>query len=440
MNTIRQPDFANISILSGIFLVSLLWFWILMVPTSSPYLEGNESAHVKTLVAIVVKGQFEINPFKSDAACVYRQCYSNKPPGYAVAMAPFFYIKQALFIDDQAYPFQSAYDFARLFNILCSALTTLVVFLMLRRLTENRRTALFGVLAAMLGTVYPAYAALATSHPLSILLIVSALYLWISKEEARSTAIRLSLITMICCYSIAVDYSNFFYVIPFIFVVANQAVRNPLLLLVCILSCWPIYALVLFHSIHFGGPFTPSYKFYIPPRYVPWDGIEGSLSPARVPSGLWNYFLSPSRGMLVLSPVILLAFFAFFDKTLWRRLAFPLLVVSSGTLILSGYIFWHGGHSVGYRHVFPSAIILASLSCMFLIDANSLKRVFAVSLLIISCTSGVLSSFIQTNRYLLSQTWKEEPYDVHANYYMELVLPLVAHRLNSLISETEQDR
>ncbi len=429
-----------------IFLVALLWYGQLIAAYPGIVLRGNEVAHVKTLDGMAHRGRFDIHPARTDVSCVNDSCYSNKPPGFPVAMLPGYLFLEFLNGPGMLNP----YLFARGFNALCSALIAVLLFNYLQRRGVSERAAIFGVLAATFGTIYPAYGSIGTSHPLSILLIVLVMCCWDGYADSRRSAAEagappreskadLSVRSFawflgaifLTAYAVTVDYSNAFFLLCFVPLFACACIKDWRLFFAGALGSTPLIALMWYQNEIFGGPFVPTYAYYQPGGYVPWEGVESSMSLSNVPSGLVKLLFSPARGLLVLSPIVALGLGVIFFARERSRSRMILWISSSGILIWSAYTMWHGGHSVGHRHILPAALLLAAASAFIYDSLDSGRRRWAAGLLLVSCASGVLSYSIQTNKRLLKTTWLEEPKDVHANYYSELVWPVLQERLGS---------
>lgn len=115
-------------------------------------------------------------------------------------------------------------------------------------------------------------------------------------------------------------------------------------------------------------------------------------------SGLNGLLFSPSRGLFVFTPVLLLGVFgmvrAFFERDLLRRGTF--LALSTGVLMYIGatsfWRIWWGGHSFGYRLLIEVVLPLICLSALAL---NKFKRNVSRSLMPILLISGVWSIYVQ---------------------------------------------
>ena len=386
-----------------------------------PVLIGNELAHVHLLHSIVVRHGFEIDPTESDASSYEGRYYSNKPPGYPFFLTPLYAVFAALTGKSDI---SGAFLCAKIVNAHLSAMTAVLVFLFLSTFDIRRGAAVFGVSAAVVGTLFPAYSCLANSIPLSVFL--SVLVVLCVRLASLGVAPVLWRAVAVFCIALAVtvDYSNLLVLAPVALLVGLD-LRPRHYWFSVLPALVPIGLLMLYNWSAFGSPLTLSYSHYVVPSYVPWDGVDASFSLANLPRGLFGLLLSPARGLFVLSPVALLG-----CVTLgrWARardregMAIAAMVVG-GIGMLSAYDLWHGGHSVGYRHVLVPAVILAMLSGLTFARLAPRWRSVAGVLLLVSTISGVGSFLVQLRPDLLRLTWKEEPADVHADYYRELLLP-----------------
>jgi hypothetical protein len=133
----------------------------------------------------------------------------------------------------------------------------------------------------------------------------------------------------------------------------------------------------LLKIVNFVLGFVPSYLFftwYTNKYYIDLsnNGYSGQLLNSWLspfPEGFLGMWLSPSKGILVYSPVLLLSLvglYLVFRKGNWRReenlkyIVFGAIVVSH-TLVLSIWKHWYGGYGYGYRmasDVIPFMILL----------------------------------------------------------------------------------
>jgi hypothetical protein len=388
-------------------------------------LGGNERAHVKLLHSMVVQGTLAIDP-PADVSFYKGRHYSNKPPGFAITMAPVYATYVAISGDQRL---DSTFLFAKYANALISAGAVVLIYLLLASFSLSPGAVLFGVAAATIGTIFPAYSCLANSLPISILLCVGVLLAARKTQLQPDSMVLRAIVLFVGSLAIAVDYANIFFLFPVLIWVCVDVLKRR--------ELWPLLAGLIpamfvlgYNAIAFENPFTVSYAHYQPPSYVPWEGVAGSFSLLRVPRGLFGLLLSPGRGLFILSPVALIGAWALYRQAQSREfdrlwLAAP---IATGILVMSAYALWHGGHSIGYRHILVAGFVLAALSAFVFESASRVGRMAALALLVVSSVSGIGSFWVQLDPTMLRLSWKAEPADVHASYYTELLIPKLTGR------------
>jgi hypothetical protein len=255
---------------------------------------------------------------------------------------------------------------------------------------------------------------------LSILLFRMA---QISKKRPLYLAGSLIAIT----YSVIVDYSNAFFLLPLFVAVFIELVRNRKLAIAFVIIVVQAFILCSYNYVAFGKVFVLSYSYYAPPDYVPWTDVTNSMKLSNMPSGLYGLLVSPSRGLFLLSPVTILGMATFWLALKERNFNLILIfgMVFSGILFISAYQFWHGGHCVGYRHILSSAMLLGMLSAFIFEKSRRYLKILCTMVLIFSMFTGISSFFIQIQPTFLRLTWKSEPADIHSNFYSELLYPVL---------------
>lgn len=387
-------------------------------------LGGNELSHVKLLDSIVLNQTFAINTRYTDAVFYGGKYYSNKPPGYAFLLTPpyYFYVKLS-----GNYHIKYTFFFAKISNAVLSSLSIIFIFLFLSSFKLSKGSILFGLTAATIGTIFPAYSSLANSTSPSIFLLTASI-LFFRLSGIRKGDVSLWMVSLFAAaYALIVDYSNGFVLLPLIVLILVKALKQKKLINFALCVLFPA-GLLLFYNYHvFNALFVLTYSYYIAPSYVPWSGVKNSMLLTNIPHGLYGLLISPSRGLFLLSPVTLLGVIASwnFFKERNRDLLLVASLAFSGILIMSAYSLWHGGHSVGYRHILPSAIILGMLSSFYFEKSKRQIKMIAMVLLLFSSFTGIMSFFIQLDSTLLALTWKAEPADIHSNFYTELLYPLI---------------
>lgn len=123
-------------------------------------------------------------------------------------------------------------------------------------------------------------------------------------------------------------------------------------------------ALAVYNHVAFGSAFALSLEFLSDPQFRQLHSsfLFGLRVPA--PGIVARLLFDPGKGLLVFSPVLVLALAAI--PAAWRRLdrsAFWGLTLAPLTLLLvyGGYANWHGGWSVGARYLVPAVPFLTYL-------------------------------------------------------------------------------
>lgn len=390
---------------------------------------GNELSHIELLRSLVVAASVEIDPYVADSAIYNEKNYSNKPPGYPLAMWPLFKIYQ--FVMDLSNPGTTHfYLFSLLFN---AAISTGVVALTFRYLSSfplSRTARIFGTAAAGFGTLLPAYSALAISGPLSILLTAAALLLVrINETDASRPPGLLVLAAGAMAFAFIVDYKSAAFVLPLALIAGHRLLSGGVrpVLAAAGLATLPLAALAIYNLVAFDKILVLSYQHYDPYAYVPWTGLEGAISPAYIPEAAWGLTFGTARGMLPLSPVVALGLTGLVIalRAGHRSVRIPALMALSGFLFVCNYVYWFGGHSVGYRHVLTSAILLAMLSA-FAVDKIGRRRLVLAgcgAVLAVSVAFSVTAWRIQQDPVLLDRTWLQEQGRKQGNFFTALLIP-----------------
>jgi hypothetical protein len=135
-----------------------------------------------------------------------------------------------------------------------------------------------------------------------------------------------------------------------------------------------------------GGLMIASYNFYVF-RHVSGGYVVASLD-GSIPSGLAGLLLSPGRGLLIYTPILLFAVFAFLIP-IGARSRNPLLVtavvfVILDTIVMARWQVWWGGYCWGPRlltELVPPLIVMMALGVSAMEDAGLgrwLRGAFAV--------------------------------------------------------------
>jgi hypothetical protein len=422
----------TVSIIAGILLITLLIGFYQIRVSNRLVLGGNEGSHLSLIYSIVNKSTFKLFdlPIPLDASQFNGYIYSNKPPGYPFLISvPCFLITKLK--PGEELPVYVIFMVMKISCIFFFSLTATCIYLFLRTYNLRSTSIFFGLSASILGTIYPAYNCLANSFPLTILLIAASLLFCRYAQIKKHNYIFWTLTFSAISYAFIVEYQSLFFLSPLIFfsfVNIKKTNSRITILMILLPSLLPLFLIMFYNYKVFGTPFALTYSYYVPPDYLPWDNIQSVFSIKDIPHGLWGLVLSPSRGLFLISPVVLLGIINSWSFIKEKQYYLFLLIIMAfaGALFLSSHKIWHGAHCVGYRYILPGAMILGILSSFFIERIRKVKgMLFAFTLLVFSMFTGIASFYIQLNEKLLAITWKAEPLDIHANFFTELLLPLL---------------
>jgi hypothetical protein len=133
-----------------------------------------------------------------------------------------------------------------------------------------------------------------------------------------------------------------------------------------------------------GGLLLMSYNLYVFQR--PSGGYAVSVLSGSMLSGLIGLYLSPGRGLLIYTPVVLFALCAFWPAAAEARRRHNLLLVTAvvfmilESLVISSSIIWWGGYTWGPRlltEIVPPLVVLMAIGAS-VIDYRWPRRAFAV--------------------------------------------------------------
>ena len=378
-------------------------------------LGGNESSHVALLDAIVDNGQFDSDYWRKyggDASFYKGKYYSNKPPGYAFFLTPPYYLYLTAFGEHKPFSREGSiietFYFMKYSNVLLSSLSIVILALFLSTFKLSTGSIAFGIIAATFGTVFPAYTVLTTSLPLSLFLCSSSILFFRLFRLSRGKVLFWTISVFAAVYALVVDYSNGFLLLPLlIFALLNTKMEKKFLF-PALIGSLPGWLLLCYNYIVFDNPFVLTYSYYIIPKHVVWENVSSAMSFSMMPYGIYGLLFSPSRGLFLLSPVAILGVLAYrrIFKAHNSELKITAIMFISMILFISSYSHWHGGHSVGYRHILVAAVLLASFSAFFFEEIKRPLKAVAIVVLLVSCFTGLISFFIELDKELLGMTWK----------------------------------
>jgi hypothetical protein len=404
------------------------WLGLLLFVTYA-YFGGppswNENSRLDLTRSIVERGRLDIDPYHEntgDKARYEGRYYSDKAPGASVLAVPIYagYVSRlrqtgrdlpATMVVPAAEAGAQAEDgdvlvnpsFRRALylcnlstNVIAGAALGAVYLLFLLQLGIGPRLAAGSAAALSLGTLVFPYSTMFYGHVLAAAGTFGAFaLLW---RAARAPAsVRLSLLGAgallggaTACELTAALAAGAVGVYGLVRVRSRTAI-----LWLALGAAVPLVALLAYHAAAFGHPLRTGYAFVSRPEFA--EGMSRGLMGIGWPRPgvLAAVLFGRSRGLLYVSPILLLAFVGLARGWLSRRHRPELLLASAVTsaylLVSAGYYLWWGGAALGPRH-FIVAIPFLALGLPFAV--TEARRPFAVGVVFV--VSLVVSIVNQT--------------------------------------------
>lgn len=328
---------------------------VLLVPVFPHFVSPNETTRWALAAALVEEGTPEVTgparilgPRMEDVAEVGGRLYSNKAPGAALLALPGYLAARPFAGPPSAASLRPSLTAMRLVG---ATLPVLLLALAFGRLApgEGRREALFALLFA---TPLLAYSLLLFSHALvaaSLFGAFAALFGGRTEEAGKARDVVAGALLGLAVLS---EYPA---AIPALVLAVVATWRAPGRLVRVVLGGLPFaVALGAWNAACFGSPFRLSSGLERDAsfRALARQGLFGIGIPR--PAILGRLLLDPSKGLLVLSPVLLLvpSGIRAARRSLGPRAAVALVLVPASIfLTYGGYPNWHGGFTVGARYL-----------------------------------------------------------------------------------------
>lgn len=291
------------------------------------------------------------------------------------------------------------------------------------RLGAHHLTATLGAMIFLFATPAFSYAVNLYQHHISTFLILLSIYALLRSNKIWSTILAFFL----CALAIPLDYPNLFFMLPIgIFalgrIISLGSRRNKLLVKVNVLKMLapmimiiPLLFFLWFNQVSFGNPFQlsgtlPTSKAAALKNTLTSTSLEAqftapSTSAANSKSairffqarnllnGFYLHFISPDRGIIYFTPVILLGILGAFLAYKKKVKMVPLFVAIIGANILL-YSMWGdpwGGWAFGSRYLIPSYAI-ASIFIAFLLTYWRKNIIFLLIFLILFGYSAAVNT------------------------------------------------
>lgn len=336
-----------------------------------------------------------------DLAFASGHFHPNKAPGMSLLAAPAYALLHALDRawggdpDDWGTLTRNAWLTSWLSVGLVAAAGLVLFHRLARRLGASESASLLATVGLGFGTLYWSYATQLFEHdPMAVALLASYACLAGRRPSAWLTAGA-------GAAAGAAVVLNYVAVFPAVFLALYLAAaagprRVPALATFAAGAVVPLSLLAAYNEACFGRLFTTNYQYENPLFVSTRPALLGVLD-WPPPGVLLALLLSPFRGMLVTSPVLLLGGIGLFH--LWReperRREAALFTAVAGFFLLFNCSFnnWHGGWAAGPRYLVPAFPFLA------LAMTRALERpaVWKLALLTVSIALNGLACAVDPN-------------------------------------------
>ncbi|HEY8712862.1 MAG TPA: hypothetical protein VIM68_08315 [Thermoanaerobaculia bacterium] len=343
---------------------------ILVVPVFPHFVSSNEFSRWVLAVAIVDFHTVEATPVVTsthtrmeDLATVDGRLYSNKAPGGALVGLPAYVIARAIVGPPSPHNMRATLNAMRLLGSTVPAiLLALWLGIVARRFGCNEERATFAVTAMLFGTPLFAYGLLFFAHALSAFTLFGTFALLFS-TEARGPRPEAWWAGVLIGIAVLSEYPS---AIPAAILVLCALPRLRVAGTLRVIAGGLPFAILLgiYNKLAFGSVFTLSSAHEVDAniRELASRGLFGVGLPS--PEYLMRLLLDPSKGLFVLSPVLLIALAGI--RGAWKAMPRPAFIALIATplsilLTFAGYPNWFGGWTVGARYLVAAVPFLAVL-------------------------------------------------------------------------------
>ncbi|HET6201871.1 MAG TPA: hypothetical protein VFI25_03600 [Planctomycetota bacterium] len=334
----------------------------------------NSRSRAFLAASIAERGTFAIDPYAPrtiDLSSGSGHAYSSKAIGLPFLAAPLWWFLR------NGSPLRGAPDLDPLLlhlvrvatTSLPNALLALVLFAAALRLGAPPAEAAGLVLATSFGTLSLIHATLFSGHQTAAALCfgAAAILVTAARGEGRGGP-RGFAAGFLLGWGVLCDYLAVVIALPVAaYAVARLSRRSGAALLAFAGGgALPLGLLLYYNATCFGSPFSLSYSRQATEEFARGseEGILGVSLPS--PRVLLSILFSPARGLLFLSPFLLLAVPGARDLwrgRTWRREVLLCLACGAGALLLNaGFYGWHGGWCYGPRYLTAAVPFLAVLA------------------------------------------------------------------------------
>ncbi|NOZ00705.1 MAG: hypothetical protein GXP54_02295 [Deltaproteobacteria bacterium] len=379
---------------------------------------ANESARVYAALAIVQYGTLRLDPVfdryfprwrsgsappNTDASMVDGHYVLDKAPGVTLVAVPVLAALDACGLDPGA---PDAFAWVTwLLTLIISALPSAVLAVVLGRRLGRWGQPAFGWLVAVacvLATHWLAYGGLLFGHALAASLIGLGSLMTLGPIKAGRLDQRMQAFSggLLLGYAVITEYPTAAIVLAVGLALLADHERRNRLFWVVMGGLGPAIILLLWNTAAFGDPFQISYGFKTNTLQasIIAHGVFGIGAPSL--ERLSALLFGAKRGLFFVAPWLFMGFVGTFAIVRNQRIALCWRVAVAATVIgfpvlISGFVDWTAGNSMGPRHLLPILPALAVATVSWLSLDDSPRRVawrgivagLAVSSLLV-CTVG----------------------------------------------------
>lgn len=354
----------------------------------------------------ISEGHLNIDRFRDltvDIARFEGHYYADKPPGLSLLAAPAVTIARAVMgIEPGTWPLTREQTWA-LTKIaimssvgLLAALAAAVLYLLARRLGASDNAGLFASCGLALATPFFNWSTTLFPHAAtgSILLLSLSLIVW---SRGRPSWWIAPLLGLVLGYSLTIDLTAAPAValLGLFYLLGERSRFWPRLAGAAFGGLAGLMPLFFYNWLVFHSPFKLGYS-----EVVGFDGMKVGLFglTTPMPSVIWEILVGLRRGLLPLSPLLLLLPFGWWvmrkRPDLRGVLGINLGIALCFVLVNASYFYWDGGSSTGPRHIVASLPVLA-IALAFAWPSDVAARAGALVLLAVSLVFSMATPAIE---------------------------------------------
>lgn len=390
----------------------------------SPVLQRSDSWWVlHTSMSIIREGNLDLDEYKATAAQtatgssynldkINGSTFMRYPVGSSILAIPFVYIvdvggghKLSRDLNSSQGSPPSIKTAEKLSASFYVALSTVIIFLISRISLGNWYALAPSFIFAFCTAAWSTASRAMWQHGPSMLMIAAALYIILRAEEQPRLA-RYASLPLVAAYIIRPTNSiPIFIISAYIFISYREHFWRYLI--------YGTSAAAAFISLSLFA-----YNSFLPSYYGESIISRFSLLNRNMIIALSGNLISPSRGLLVYSPVLILAGAGIClkvrDRTISRLDHFLIVIVATHWFMISMFGHWYGGYSFGPRFftdMIPILIVFMLPVFRRLQESSGKSRLAIAGVVVVLSAFSLFVNFMGAN-YEETFTWNKEPVDI----------------------------